>query len=400
MVDQVLSDVVVLDFTQDLAGSFCTKMLADYGAEVIKVERPGTGDRTRRYGPFPNDDPDPEKSGLFLFLNTNKKSITLDLKTDIGSRIAKDLAKDAQIVVESFRPGVMERFGLGHAELEKINPNLVMTSISTFGQTGPYRDFKATDIVLFALGGPMYVAGEPDGGPVKYAFGVVPIHLGYVAAGATLAGLWTAEEQGVGQQIDFSLMEALQSDANFQLAHHTIYQYVHEIPPREITGFGMIPFGNYPCKDGWVFALILQADFPILVERLMGMPELMERFPNVYDSSRKDEFDSVFINWLIEHTKDELIEMAGPMGLNIAPLNNMEDVYSNKHFNERGVFTEIDSPLAGKFKYPGRPFLNDDMPWSVERPAPRLGEHNVEILCDRLGYSKQELVRMRQMGVV
>ncbi|MBA7599238.1 Succinyl-CoA--L-malate CoA-transferase beta subunit [subsurface metagenome] len=399
MAEQVLSDVVVLDFTQDLAGPFCTKMLADYGAEVIKVEKPGTGDLTRRYGPFPDDEPDPEKSGLFLFLNTNKKSITLDLKTEIGRRIARDLVKDAHIVVESFSPGTMERFGLSYAELEKVNPNIVMTSISTFGQTGPYRDFKASEIVLFALGGPMYVAGDPEGGPVKYAYGVIPIHLGYVASGATLAALWTAEEHGVGQHVDFSLMEALQSNANFQLAHHTIYQYVHEIPPREIAAFGMLPFGNYPCKDGWVFALVLQADFPILVE-LMGMPELLERFPNVYDSSVKDEFDSVFILWLMEHTKDELIESAGPLGLNIAPLNTMEDVFNSRHFNERGVFAEIEHPVAGKLRYPGRPFLNDDMPWLVRSPAPRLGEHNKEILCDRLGYSKQELVWMRQTGII
>lgn len=400
MMEQVLSDVLVLDFTQDLAGPFCTKMLADYGAEVIKIERPGTGDRTRRYGPFPNDDPDPEKSGLFLFLNTNKKSVTLNLKTDIGCRIVKDLAKDAQIVVESFSPGVMERFGLSYAEFEKVNPKLVMTSISTFGQTGPYRDYKATDIVLFALGGPMYVSGDPEHAPLKYAFGVNPIHLGYTAAGATMVGLWAAEEQGIGQQIDFSMMEALQSNSNFQAAHHTIYQYTHEIPPREVTAFGMIPYGNYPCKDGWVYFLVQQDSFPTLCRDLMKMPELLEQFPNVYDSSKKDEFDSVLMNWTMNYSKAELMAMAGPLGLNVAPLNNIEEVYLDRHFNERGVFTDIDSPLAGRYKYPGRPFLNDEIPWAVRSPAPRLGQHNVEILCDRLGYNNQDLVRMRQMGVV
>ena len=399
MHDQELSDVKVLDLTSSLAGPYCTKMLADYGAEVIKIEKPGTGDPSRRYGPFPNDEPDPEKSGLFLFLNTNKKSLTLDLKTETGRGIAKALAKEAHIVVESFHPGTMEGFGLGYAELEKINPNLVMTSISSFGQTGPYRDFKASEIVLFALGGPMYVTGDAEREPVKYAFGVVPIHLGYVAAGATMVGLWTAEEQGIGQHIDFSMMEVLQSNANFQLAHHTICQYVHEIPPRELSAFGMLPFGNYPCKDGWIFALIPPADFPALI-KLMGMPELLQRFANVYDSSKKDEFDSIFIPWLLDRTKQALLEGAGPLGLNIAPLNTIENVFNSRHFIERGVFAEIEHPAAGKLKYPGRPFLNDDMPWAIRSPAPRLGEHNEEILCDRLGYSKQDLVRMRQTGII
>ena len=160
--EQPLSDVRVLDLTWYITGPYCTKLLADYGADVIKVEPPGGGDPARRLGPFLNDDPHPEKSGLFLHLNTNKRGITLNIECETGKRIFKELVKKADILVESFPPRVMPSLGLGYETLEKINPMLVMTSITDFGQTGPYRDFKGSELIYQGLGGPMYTTGTPD----------------------------------------------------------------------------------------------------------------------------------------------------------------------------------------------------------------------------------------------
>ncbi|MEE8471140.1 MAG: CoA transferase, partial [Dehalococcoidia bacterium] len=182
MFEHALSDVKVLDLTWHIAGPYCTKLLADYGAEVIKVEKPGEGDPTRRMGPFFKDDPHSEKSGPFLHLNTNKKGITLNLKTATGKKILRELVADVDVLVESFRPRVMLGLGLDYPALEKINPGLVMVSISSFGQTGPYRDFKASEIVEYAMGGEMCSTGIADRDPLKIGGNVVQYQAGTTAA--------------------------------------------------------------------------------------------------------------------------------------------------------------------------------------------------------------------------
>ena len=207
MPEQALSDVKVLDLTWHIAGPYCTKLLADYGAEVIKVEKPEEGDPTRRMAPFFKDDPHPEKSGLFLHLNTNKKGITLDLKSATGKKIIKELVSKVDILVESFSPRVMPSLGLDYQTLEQINPKLVMVSISNFGQSGPYRDFKASEIVEYAMGGEMYSTGIADREPLKLGGNVTQYQAGTVAAVATVGALYAAEFQGTGQHVDVSIME-------------------------------------------------------------------------------------------------------------------------------------------------------------------------------------------------
>ncbi|MBI4639776.1 MAG: CoA transferase, partial [Candidatus Tectomicrobia bacterium] len=207
MTDQLLSDVKVLDLTHYIAGPYCTKLLADYGADLIKIERPGKGDPARQIGPFLGDDPHPEKSALFLHLNTNKRSLTLNLKSRRGVMIFKELAHQVDIVVENFRPGVMDDFGLSYEELEKINPTLVMTSISNFGQTGPYRDFPASEIVLYGMGGSMLSSGLPDREPVKLARNVGQYQTGVMAAVATMTAFYGANYRGIGQHIDMAIFE-------------------------------------------------------------------------------------------------------------------------------------------------------------------------------------------------
>jgi len=207
--EQALTGVKIIDLTWHIAGPFCTKLLADYGADVVKIEMPGTGDPARKMGPFLRNEPHPERSGLFLYLNTDKRGITVNLKSSAGKKILRELIRSADILVENFSPGVMKRLGFGYKEVEKVNPRLVMTSISNFGQTGPYRDFKMSDTIAFAMGGAMSATGVPDREPVAVTRNIKMHECGYLAATATMSSWFGARRDGIGEQIDVSIMEAL-----------------------------------------------------------------------------------------------------------------------------------------------------------------------------------------------
>lgn len=207
IIGQALSDLRVLDLTWYIAGPYCTKLLADYGAQVIKVERPGRGDPARRMGPFPNDEPHPEKSGLFLYLNTNKKSVTINLKSTTGIELLRELVREADVLVENFAPRVMPSLGLSYHMLSNINPALVMVSISNFGQIGPYRDYRASELILYGIGGAMNATGTLDGGPLKLGGNVVQYQAGVVAAVATMGAVLASRFRGVGQHVDISIIE-------------------------------------------------------------------------------------------------------------------------------------------------------------------------------------------------
>ena len=248
--EQAFTDVRVVDLTHYVAGPYCTKLLADYGAEVVKVERPGTGDGARRMFPFWGDDPHPEKSGLFLHLNTNKKGVTLDLKTPTGVEILKQLVKDADILVENFEPRVMPGLGLDYDTLATVNPRLVMTSISNFGQTGPYRDLKAGELVIFGMGPHMFVEGEPEREPLKYPGYKAQYMAGTNAAVAAMAALFGSSASGQGQHVDVSIMESLCGPPEGAAA---LMSYAFSGRDPERPGYrraGGSPWGVYRCKDG------------------------------------------------------------------------------------------------------------------------------------------------------
>ena len=406
MPEQALANVKVLDLTWYITGSYCTKLLADYGADVVKVEKPGEGEPARRIGPFFKDDPHPEKSGLFLYLNTNKKGITLNLKSGWGKDIIKELVKDVDILVESFSPGVMGRLGLNYEELEKINPKLVMTSISNFGQSGPYRDYKASELIIYGMGGSMNDSGLPDREPLKKATGTpILFSTGNMAALATMIALYQAKTDGTGQQIDFSLMEAQMESIDRRMSQLVAYQYNNEITPRSDRRARQVhPVGTYPCKDGWWDISAGGIQWPA-VGKMMGMPELTDdpRWNNMaawLEEGRADEFLTIFLPWSLEHTKEECVELGQTAEANCAPLNNMEEVLNDPQFKQRGFWAEIEHPMTGRLTYPGRPILAQDMPWVIRRPAPLLGQHNEEIYCDRLGHSKRELVKLREADCI
>ena len=397
--EQVLSGVRVLDLTHQIAGPYCTKMLADYGAEVIKVEKPGEGDAARSFLPFFHDDPHPEKSGFFLYLNTNKHGITLNLKTEAGKGIFRRLLKEADILVENFSPRVMPSLGLDYAALEKINPHLVMTSISNFGQTGPYRDFKATEIIEDAMGGWSTIIGHAEREPLKPGGYQSQFVAGLFGAIASITGYYGAHMSGTGQHIDLSIMDAV---LYIQMFPTSTYTYDQTIRKRYGNRTGPFPSGILPCKDGYIGAITVTAQkWPVLCE-WMGMPELVNdpRFLTPADRALNiDDLDAIMIGWLIEHEQEELFREGQRRRLPFGIPASAKQLLESPHLQARGYFVPVDHPATGEVKYPGAQVKFEGLPYKLRR-APLLGEHNKEVYCDRLGFSKEDLVRLRQQGVI
>ncbi len=402
--ESALEGVQVLDLSQEIAGPFCTKLLADYGADVIKVEPPHVGDVARHMGPFKDDDPSPEKSGLFLYLNTNKRSMTLNLETATGREILRRLVQRCDILVESYPPGYLDQLGIGYEELSRLNPRLVMTSITWFGQTGPYKDFKGTEIVLYAMGGEMYSTGIPEREPIKTALTASQFQAGAIAALATMGAFYLASMEGAGQYVEVSMMEALCGGIDRRAGTLIGYQYTGEITPRA-GGMGVrgYPAGVYPCQDGYIEIVGGSAHWNRIV-KMLGEPEFLKdpkwTSPGAQlDPQLYEEFMAFFIPWLMERTKREIWHIAQANHVICAPLNTPADVYDDPHFNARGFFVDVTHPVVGTFRMPGRPFIMSETPWQLRFPAPLLGQHTKEIL-EELGYSQEEMVILAQSGVI
>ena len=403
MTEQALTGINVLDLTHHTAGPFCTKLLADYGADVIKIERPGEGDGARRAGSFPEDIPDPEKSGLFLYLNTNKKGITLNLKTKTGVEIFQNLLKESDILVENFSPGVMPSLGLDYQTLKKVKPKLVMTSISNFGQTGPYRDWKATEITLFALSGRMYKTGDPDREPLKYALNAYQYYAGEMASLVTIAAVMRSTVTGIGDHIDISILETIAGDAENKLI---TWDFTGDKGTRATArNYPMYLWGGFPAKDGFVG---LQGTgrgetWLMRLYSMIGHPELKDdpRF-SIPENWLKyyDEFNALVYSWLGDHTKQEIFDAAAEVRYPAAPVYTTEELVNNPHYHERGYFVDIEHSGAGKLTHPGAPFKMSEAGYEVKMPAPVLGQHNREIYCEHLGYSEYDLSILRTRGII
>lgn len=400
-----LADITVLDLTHHIAGPYCTKLMATYGAEVIKIERPGSGDPSRQAGPFPNDEPHAEKSGLFLHLNTNKQSVTLNLQHPRGQDLIRQLVQQVDVVVENFSPRVLSALGLSYSELEALNPNLVMTSISNFGQSGPYRDWKAQDIVIYAMGGAMNITGLPDREPLRLAMNLMAYQAGNMAATATMTGVLGRRRLGVGQHIDISLFEVHAGSIDRRTTSLLGYQYTGEPGYREeAVGIGVYPSGVLPCKDGYVLTLV----FPHVWERLlaaMGMPELNDdpRFADPLERMQQDNrpaFMAIFQDWLNQNTRYEAMAKMQAERVPFTAVNPPSAVLQDPHFKERGFFVDVEHPEAGVLPYTREPFRMAASPAEPVRRAPLLGEHTETVLRQRLGLSDAGLEELRTQGVI
>ena len=400
MPDQALSGIKVLDVGHHIAGPYCTKLLADFGAQVIKVERPDAGDPARRMGPFPNDEPSQEASGLFFYLNNNKQSITLNLKTGAGVKIFQELVKKVDILVENFSPRVMPGLGLSYDKLKAINPGLVMTSISNFGQSGPYRDYKATDIVLQALGGYMWGRGEMTREPVSATGGVniTGFFGGTFAATGTMTAFNLKTQTGTGQHVDISIMETLVCLLAYPVSSST---FPRNLPYPQMR-WTFVP-GVEECQDGYVGVNVLTGPHWISLCTMMGMEDwaehpdyriLMERM------KRPKDIRDRMRPWLTARTKEQILEEGQSWRIPFAPVYSNEDILHSPQYQSRDSFIEIEHPVLGNVSQPGVVFGMSETPWQVKSPAPLLGQNNEELYGELLGYSKGDLVKLRQAGVI
>ena len=364
------------------------------------MERPGTGDPARNMGPFLGDDPDREKSGLFLYLNTNKKGITLNLKTAAGVKLFKELAREADVVVESFSPGIMARLGLDYGTLEKVNPRLIMTSISNFGQTGPYRDFRARHITECALGGWSYQAGEANRDPLQAAGWTTYYVAGIFGAIGTAIALYYSMESGIGQHLDVSIMESMILTQSYSPTH---YHYLNLVRRRRGNifqiGWGFIAH----CRDGYIGANTYTLPQWEQLCKWMGMTTLLEnpKYRSV-DAGRRygEEITEQIAPWFLDKEKEATFHAAQELRLPFAPIPTAEDLLGCPQLKAREWFTPAEHLRTGPVTYPGAPFEMSQTPWCIGRTAPLLGEHNEEIYCRGMGHSKDELVRMREQGII
>ena len=398
MTEGMLEGVRVLELGGRVSGPYCGKLLADFGADVIKVEPPDVGDEARRAGPFVGDDPHPEKSIPFLSLNTNKRGITLNTGSATGRTLLSSLLRQADALVHNLPPTEAESLGLRYWDLTELNPRLVVTSISPFGQTGPYRDFVAEDIVTSALSGLMYHSGDSDREPLRNALDQSLYVAGANAAGATLAALFGRLSSGKGQQVDVSVVECLAAHLVQAVPY---YNYMGAIKGRRATrGAGLEEL--MPARDGYVVPSAQGSQPFSVVAGVIGMDEMHdERFSTGPDRIEYgEELKQLLVEGLANWDRKPLFQASGERRLVFGMAQDAGDLYDCPQLNARGFFVEVDHPVAGKAKYAGMGPIFSEGEFQIRRPAPLLGQHNAEIFCDELGMSSQELVSLRAMGAI
>lgn len=398
-----LDDVRVLDLTHHICGPYATKLLADFGADVIKIERPGKGDLARGLGPFAGDAPHPEQSGLFAWLNTNKRSVMLNLEADAGRQVLLDLLDGVDIVVENFRPGVIDALGIGYETLKARKPNIVLLSISNFGQNGPYRDWAGSELVLFAMGGEMYSMGVAEREPLKMAGTAALIESASAAAVAAMGAIYGAKWGGEGTHLDISIYESQTGGVDRRHASIIGYQFSGRVSGRtSVAAVLGYPNGVFPCADGYVELTGGGQRWPNTL-RMLNAPEFSgPEWQNpmiMMQPEAKEAFDAVFIPWLFSHTKREIWAATQAHHILCAPLFTMEDLFTDPVFRERGFFVEVTREQMGTFTMPGRPLVMSETPWTLRRPAPLVGEHTAEVLTEA-GYTSEHIDRLRSEGVL
>lgn len=393
-----LEDITVLDLTRVVAGPFCSSMLGDMGAKIIKVERPGTGDDSRAYGPYVNGE-----SAYFAMLNRSKYGITLNLKSEEGKKIFLDLVKQADVVLENFRPGVMEKLGLGFEDLRKVNEQLIYASVSGFGAYGPYSDRPGYDILAQAMGGLMSLTGPKGGGPTRAGNAMGDILGGLNMAIGVLAALHARTLIGHGQRVDISLVDSVVVSLENAF---TRYWETGEIYKRNGNAYAALaPYDSFQAKDGLcIIACGNQKLFETFCKKVAHRPEWIEdeRFlSNVLRVEHMDELKELIDGWSIGYTVDELVSMAMAAGIPAGPVYDIAQIANDEHIaGAREMFPTVMHPVIGEMHVNGDAVkMTATMP-HVTRPAPLLGQDNEEIYCGMLGLDLQQLERMKREGIL
>lgn len=398
----LLDDVRVLELTHGLSGAFCAKLLADQGADTLKIEPPGRGDPARYEPPFLDGEPHPDHSTLFLAFNTNKRSITLKVTTATGRAILLRLLAERDILIETFPPGYLAELGLSDEVLHQVNPALIIISITPFGQTGPYRHYQGNDLIAQAVGGFLYTTGQTERPPMGTVLSQMEIVAARNAAIATMAALLQQRQSGEGQHIDVSMMEAVVSTPpNF------IHQYSFT---GAIAGRG---FGEQAVLDGRHLAT---GDSPVTLTTAGTGGNPMETWAAFLDEPRLRDPKFATTQGRAQHWQELLTLVQAKLSqwnahdfmreamerrLVVGVVQSPVEVVHCPHLAERGSFVELDHPIVGGLTYPGPGFLVDGVnPGAGGRGAPRLGEHNAVIYGGELGLSAEELAMLQAAGVV
>jgi len=394
---RLLEGIRVLDLSRIIAGPFCSQILGDMGAEVIKVEQPGAGDDSRTWGPpFKNGE-----SVYFFCINRNKKSITVNMKDPRGRAIIRELARRSDVLLENFKPGTLAKLGLDWDVLRRDNPRLIFCAISGFGRTGPAAERGGYDVIVQAVGGLMSITGEPNGPPVKVGVAMTDICTALYAHGAILAALYARDRTGAGQRIDVSLLET-QVAALINIA--SSYLNAGEIPGKWGTAHvNIVPYQAFQMKDGYMIIGAANDRLWVKLCEGIGLPEVAHDPTYATNAQRvehREEIVRLLEARLATKTRKEWEAILAPLGIPCGPINRMDEVFADPQVQHLQMVMEAEHPQAGTIRMVRNPVSFSRMPVDIRQVPPRLGEHTEEVLRDMLGYSAEEVAALRAAGVI
>jgi crotonobetainyl-CoA:carnitine CoA-transferase CaiB-like acyl-CoA transferase len=404
MASDILSGIRVIELGEEIAVPYCGKLLADFGAEVIKIERPGGGDVTRQHGPFPHDLPHPERSGLFLALNTNKLGITLNPASSTGRQLLGALLRQADVLIHHTAPQHLPALGLTSAIVRRDYPRLIAAAITPYGQCGPYREYQATDLTVCALGGLSEGLGEEHSPPLTPPFSQGGYQAGLSAAGAIVLALLVRENTGQGQVIDIAIADVLATLQTGVYLHNYLFDGSRSMRSQRFGASTIYPAHFFRCRDGFMWVTAPQwAQWERLLE-MVGRPDLAadERFHNRYDiaASPPAELEVPLTQWFLERTREDIFAYCRTHHLPITPVYTIAELVEHPQLIARGFMIAVDQPGVGLLRLPGLPMQLSRTPWRIRRPAPLLGEHNARIYCRELGYPRHDLPVLHRAGVI
>lgn len=390
-----LENIKVVDLTRTLAGPFCTMMLGDMGADVIKIEEPEHGDEIRRWMPFWNGE-----STQFVTFNRNKRSLSINLKEQEGIDIVLSLAKDADVMIESFRSGALDRMGLGYEAVKKIKPDILYCSISGFGRTGPMADKPGYDLLIQAYSGLMNLTGEPDGMPMRVGFSLVDLFTGMMAYGSIMTALYHRQQTGQGQWIEAALLDGQVAAMSY---HAAAYMATGVEPTRMGSGHpGLVPYQNFPASDGFFILGVANEGLWQRFCKAIQRPDLLEDARFVTNDDRvahRAECVQILSELFQTKTVAEWMEVIGDAGVPCGPINRVSEVLSDPQVLARDMVLNLPHPNVPDLRVAGSPLKLTETPPSVRYPPPSLGQHNEEVLTE-LGYDAKGIARLRETGVI
>jgi CoA:oxalate CoA-transferase len=391
-----LKKLVVLDLTRVLAGPYASMILADFGADVIKIESPDTGDDSRAFGPFIG-----KESAYFMSLNRGKRSMTLNLKETKAKELFREMVKKADVVLENYRPGTMEKFGLGYEELKAINPRIIYAACSGFGHTGPYASKPAYDVIVQGMGGIMSITGQEDGEPTRVGASIGDITAGLFTAIGIMIAAYHREITGVGQKVDVAML-----DCQVAILENAISRYLTSgIVPKPIGNRhpSITPFEAFRAKDGYVIIAIGNDKLWEKFCNLISRPELVsdERFvTNGKRTENQKALKAILDTVFPQRTVEEWLQDIDDAGIPCGPINAVDSIIADPQIKAREMIVETEHPIAGVIKMAGVPIKLSATPGAVEKAAPLLGQHTEEILCELLGMSAQQIEALRSEKVL